>query len=516
MLEGFLELHLIASGYDASLWWRFFGRLHPVLLHFPIAMLIAAGFVELVLSWRKEARPHVIASFCLWVGMVFAVLATWTGWEMAEYEGIAANPVKADLLEWHRWTGVVLAVLSMLVCLIWLLERLSGRRWAFNAYRYGLWSSAVLVCVVGHFGAEMKWGRDYLFSVLRTKDRPIPQPADPEIEGQGDLTEETSRPVEAPAVAAAAIRWTDQIEPVFASECGDCHGPESQKGGLQLVPYDAFRAHLDLIDQASPMKSILIHRIVLPETDPDAMPPMGDRLSEEQVQIIAQWIREGSPGPDEAAKASSQSPVRHTGESSAMTSNPASSINDLEPSTFDASRQRQAMSAIEMMGGFVAPISKGSLWLDVNLSLIRPPVDDARIKILDDMKETIVWLNLGDTAITDQGVRQTVARLTALRRLRLDRTRITDQGVASLGDLRNLEVLNLFGTQVGDGCLQTLEQLSSLKAVYLWDTHVTSEGLNRLRSVRPMLQVVDGAESTGHTSDAGNASVDHESTSAGS
>ena len=500
MLEGFLELQLMAAVYDPSPWWRFFGRLHPLLLHFPIAMLIAAGLVELVMSWRQEARPHLIASFCLWVGMVFAVLATWTGWEMAEYEGIAGNPVKAELLEWHRWTGVVLAVLAILICFIWVVERFSGRRLAFNMYRFGLWASAILVCVVGHFGAEMKWGRDYLFSVLRTQSTALPEPAESvNSDLQGD-SKKASTPINASAVSATAVNWTDQIEPVLASECGDCHGPDSQKGGLQLVPYSAFRSHLDLIDKTSPMKSILIHRIVLPESDPDAMPPMGERLPEEDVQMIAQWIREGASGPAD--------PVQQPAPDSPVGDGSVPSLDDLQPPPFDASRQVQAMSSIRMMGGFVAPISQESPWLDVNLSLIRPPVDDSQIQVLDGIRETVVWLNLGDTAITNEGIRQSVAGLDSLRRLRLDRTQITDEGVSALVDLRELEVLNLFGTQVGDGCLQTLEKLGSLRAVYLWDTQVTQEGLDRLRSARPALEVVDGGSPSAQLPDDGKESRD--------
>lgn len=496
MLESLLEFSIVASAAESSPWWRFFGRLHPLLLHFPIAMLIAAGSVELIMSWRKEARPCSVASFCLWVGAIFAILATWTGWEMAEFEDIAANPVKADLLEWHRWTGVVLAILVMLLCLIWVFERLWARRWAFNAYRYGLWASAVLVCFVGHFGAEMKWGRDYLFSVLR------PQPASmavavPPVSANAPNPSEVDKSTQkAGTPKSAPISWSRQIEPVLNSRCGDCHGPDAQKGGLQLVPYEAFRSHEDMIDQADPMRSLLIHRVVLPQSDPDAMPPNGDRLTDQQIQEIADWIAQGSPGPDQVAGASASDPVEASTSTTDPPARPSSSIEDQSPSSFDVPRQQDAMSSIRTMGGFVAPISRKSPWLDVNLSLIRPAVADFQIRPLEALKETVVWLNLGDTAITDEGVSRTVASLNALRRLRLDRTGITDKGVSSLANLHALEVLNLFGTKVGDGCLATIGRLPSLETVYLWDTHVTTEGLDRLRSLRPNLNVVLGRETS--------------------
>ena len=492
MLESFLEFSLIASAPEASPWWRFFGRLHPLLLHFPIAMLIAAGSVELFMSWRRGARPCSIASFCLWVGATFAVLATWTGWEMAEFEDIASNPVKADLLEWHRWTGVVLAVLTILICIVWLIERISARRWAFNTYRCGLWSSAILVCFVGHFGAEMKWGRDYLFSVLRTKAAPVSDEVDPPSKSSNS-EEPSEESLEPPPIL---VSWSNQIEPMLDSRCGDCHGPDAQKGGLQLVPYEAFRGHLDIIDQTSPMKSLLIHRVVLPASDPDAMPPSGDRLTGQQVQELAEWIEQGGSGPThEAVPMPAGTP--DVPETSSPTKEASfSSLEEQSASPLDSPGQLEAMAAIGTMGGFVAPISQRSSWLDVNLSLIRPAVDDAQIKLLEQLKQTIIWLNLGDTAITDEGVGQTVAWLKSLRRLRLDRTRITDEGVSHLAGLEKLEILNLFGTRVGDGCLVTIEHMPSLQTVYLWDTKVTKAGLDRLRSVRPDLNLVVGDESS--------------------
>ena len=489
MLEVFLENTNLASAVDSSAWWRVFGRLHPLLLHFPIAMLIAAGLVELALSWRKQARPHAIASFCLWVGMFFCILSTWTGWEMADQEGIAGNPAKADLLEWHRWTGLVLAVLTILVCIAWLLERFLNNRQFFNTYRYGLWVSAALVCFVGHFGAEMKWGRDYLFSVVRTNHvQAVQTSASMPVTSSDDAAEATDigKPV--------SITWTKQIKPLFESRCVHCHGPNSQKGGLQLLPYEAFREHMDLIDQSNPMRSLLVHRVVLPKTDPDAMPPSGERLTTSEIQTIADWIKEGAPGPaDDVTEASASKssdtmspPISH-----------ASSLDDLTPSQFDVSGHQNAIKKIQAMGGYIAQISQQSHWLDVNLSLIRPPVSDEKIRILADLEKAIVWLDLGDSGVTDLGIEQTVSALDSLRTLRLDRTSIGDAGVSYLGGLHRLEKLNLFGTDVTDACVPTLEGLRSLKSVYVWDTKMTPEGIAQLRSLRPDLRIIDGVATSG-------------------
>ncbi len=83
----------------------FVGRLHPLLIHFPIALVIAAALAEgaaIVTAdegWRTVAVENVRA------GAVFALLATVAGWRLALAPEMEASP----LLEWHRWLGTVAA-----------------------------------------------------------------------------------------------------------------------------------------------------------------------------------------------------------------------------------------------------------------------------------------------------------------------------------------------------------------------------------------------------------------------
>ena len=83
----------------------FVGRLHPLLIHFPIALVIAAALAEgaaIVTAdegWRTVAVENVRA------GAVFALLATVAGWRLALAPEMEVSP----LLEWHRWLGTVAA-----------------------------------------------------------------------------------------------------------------------------------------------------------------------------------------------------------------------------------------------------------------------------------------------------------------------------------------------------------------------------------------------------------------------
>jgi len=81
----------------------FVGRLHPLLIHFPIALVIAAALAEgaaIVTAdegWRTVAVENVRA------GAVFALLATVAGWRLALAPEMEVSP----LLEWHRWLGTM-------------------------------------------------------------------------------------------------------------------------------------------------------------------------------------------------------------------------------------------------------------------------------------------------------------------------------------------------------------------------------------------------------------------------
>ena len=71
-----------AAGFEA-----FVGRLHPLLLHFPIALLIFAALLETG-RWVIGKREHasISAATCLVFGTLLCVLTVWAGWELAEHE----------------------------------------------------------------------------------------------------------------------------------------------------------------------------------------------------------------------------------------------------------------------------------------------------------------------------------------------------------------------------------------------------------------------------------------------
>jgi hypothetical protein len=143
-----------ADGMEAtpSAWnrWRsWIGRMHPMIAHFPIALLLVAG-VAMALGTRSAAR------LCIHGGAAGALAAAGLGW-------LNALDVRASwMLTTHRWLGVGTAVAALL--LAWLFER--GLR--PGAERVGgparaVWAvCALAVAATGFFGGSLIHGLDHL------------------------------------------------------------------------------------------------------------------------------------------------------------------------------------------------------------------------------------------------------------------------------------------------------------------------------------------------------------------
>jgi uncharacterized membrane protein len=139
-----------------------FGKLHPLVLHFPIALLIFAALLDAArLRWREPTLGRCVALLATG-GAIGAFFAALTGWVFAA-ESTPMPTLRATLF-WHRWLGVATAVLALVAAsLAWRhANALYGpARWL----RVGaLWLCASIVGVTGHLGGALVWGDDFFVS----------------------------------------------------------------------------------------------------------------------------------------------------------------------------------------------------------------------------------------------------------------------------------------------------------------------------------------------------------------
>ena len=90
------------------------GRLHPVVLHLPIGMLIL-GYVMELLNKRSENKNYSDAiGLAIQLGMWSSILAAISGYWLSQDGGYEAN-----LLQQHQWVGIMTAVVSIAIHFIY-------------------------------------------------------------------------------------------------------------------------------------------------------------------------------------------------------------------------------------------------------------------------------------------------------------------------------------------------------------------------------------------------------------
>jgi uncharacterized membrane protein len=133
------------------------GRLHPMLVHFPIGLVLIAAIAEIVamMTGRRDWRAVAVAN--VRAGAVFTIGAAIAGWRLASSAGIEAT----SALEWHRWLGAIASIAVFAAALAATGAR--GRSGlALWIYRFALFWAAALVAVTGHLGGLLVWGADFL------------------------------------------------------------------------------------------------------------------------------------------------------------------------------------------------------------------------------------------------------------------------------------------------------------------------------------------------------------------
>ncbi len=110
-------------------------------------------------------------------------------------------------------------------------------------------------------------------------------------------------------------------------------------------------------------------------------------------------------------------------------------------------------------------------------------VGDDELRHLKDMKN-LQSLDLSGTAVTDADLQQ-LGNLNGLQSLTLWNTTITDAGLGHLKDLKALKWLDLSGTVVTDKGLELLKGLNNLQKLHVEKTKVTGAGSDSLKKSLP-------------------------------
>ncbi|MEK6781292.1 MAG: DUF1549 domain-containing protein [Bacteroidota bacterium] len=270
--------------------YQFLGRLHPLIVHFPIALLVVALFLE-IFSWNKKDQGFRSGLYIiLLIGTLSAIVAAVFGLLLKEQDEYSSNALTI-----HQWSGIATAVLATTTFYFF---RLSGRNdnsQLLKAYRSFLIFSVIGVTIAGHYGASLTHGTDYLTEVLPWSDgNDLTSNPDFNLASFKNDSTEALNPQQ---VAALNV----EVRSIFAHNCYKCHSAEKTKGELRLDRKDfVMRGGKsgEVITIGHPEKSEMIRRLLLPRGDKESMPSKGKTLSEKEIATLQLWIKKGALWPD--------------------------------------------------------------------------------------------------------------------------------------------------------------------------------------------------------------------------
>jgi uncharacterized membrane protein len=454
------------------------GRLHILVVHFPIALLLVGGALELWNLRDFAAQRAALARICIGLGAASAIVAAALGWIHADHAHLGSSV--AGTLALHRWSGIATALVALTAVMLGRAAPADEkpRKWRVASVVLAM----TLVAATGHFGGELVYGEGFFTEGLigRSTSKAAAPKNDPDSTTPAN-DGEPKPGAQATATNANADMFATNVRPILEANCYECHGERKQKGHLRLDRIETAIAQNDdgdwLIKPGDPAASELLRRVMLPVKDDDHMPSKDESLTAEQIELLRRWIELGAPIGSSA---------------SADPAPPTSSATSKEPEVAQPPPRdpiADALAELRGSGAIAQPLAQGSESLDVDFHLRGAAVTDEQLAALDALAPRLVQLNLAHTAITDAGLEH-VAKLTALEQLNLSETALGDEGVAHLAPLAKLEVLNLYATHVTDRALAQIAALPSLKRVYLWQTQVSDAGAAALATLRPDLSVV--------------------------
>lgn len=436
----------------------FVGRLHPLIIHFPIALLLMAFAFE-VLARRSrfiELKAAVLPTLLVgWVGAVFSVL---TGIVLSGEGGYEDVP-----LAYHRWAGIATAAVSTLVVLA---------KWRFSSRKPLIMvlfiTLTLLVVIAGHLGASLTHGEDFL-----TEYAP--------------WNKHEEKPFELPDIANLdeAVMYTDIVRPLLEQRCYACHSAKRQKGDLRLDSEEFLKRggkHGDLLTRGS---SELHDRITLPLEAEHHMPPNErEQPSSAELELLIAWLEEGS---DFNTKVSSMSgAIRIKTYWNVLKTAP---VENWLPTADINAGDSKAMESLKSAGVLVLPVARNSNYLMVNFVNTNSAtgVTEALVKL----DKQIVDLRAEDMAVSDS-LLTALGRLSNLRRLSLNNSEFDEQGLQPLFRLPELRYFNLVGTSVSDATLLKLNEMKNIRKVYLYNTRVTRKGIDSVQDRLPTLEIDTG------------------------
>ncbi len=426
-------------------WLQVVGRMHPLLLHFPIVLLIMYIVWSIFLQAKSGAAfngpEDEIGKWLLLAASFTAALTALMGFLLSKEEGY-----HSQALWWHKWGGVSVSVFSFL----WYAYKntIHRRRYMPQAAALIIF---ILIVFTGHQGANITHGENYLLAPI-TPDKTRPSIA---IE--------------------QAVVYRDMIRPILEAKCMSCHNSQKAKGELVMETEPLLLKggkHGTIWVTGQPAQSLLIERIHLPETEKKHMPPAGKpQLDDEESAILFQWIKSGAPFKEKITDLAATDSLRLLANN--FFNKPTEEIYD-----FSAASDKD-IEKLNNTNRLIHPIAQGSPALAVNFYNLQN-YTTASLKDLLSLKTQIVSLDMAYMPVKEEDL-GIIAQFTSLRKLNLNFSTVPGKSLAGLKQLHYLAHLSLSGTTVKQQDIAPLVNFPGLQTVFLWNAPISATEMAGIR-----------------------------------
>lgn len=412
------------------------GKFHPLLVHLPIGFFFLALVIRVLIALKKIS---VSASFFKWILLstfLVSLLSMGTGWLLS-----GSGEYDATLLGRHQWSAVFFSITLLLLYFT------RNMKPAHDI----LWGLALLVLTLtGHYGGSLTHGEDFLWAA-------------------------EAEPLVIENVQEARV-YEELIRPVLEKKCYSCHGPGKQKGELRLdSPEFLLKGGEEgpALEAFHPGKSLLMRRILLPESDEDHMPPKGKpQLTAAEQQLLEWWISQGADFHKKSRELEQSQPIRAMlegleGPARKEVSKALIPEKEVKPAS------AADLEVLKDAGILVNSVGQNTNYLEVNLRGIAP--SGAALKALENLSDQLVRLNAAGVQNAADWA-SVCGKLKNLRILHLQRSSWSDTEMTQLKALSHLQVLNLSFTPVTEKGLKELGELKELRKLYLYGSGVEDRG----------------------------------------
>ncbi|RPD46503.1 FN3 associated domain-containing protein [Paracnuella aquatica] len=447
-------LILLEQQLQVPLWLQVAGRMHPLVLHFPIVLLVLTIFWELLPHSEQTgaAAKTYIGDVLLLSTSLSAAITSLLGLFLSREEGYAP-----DVLLWHKWGGVALSLLT----LVWYMLRRQVRQ-AKPLLVVITGAGLVAILVTGHQGANITHGDNFLLA--------------PMMAGTGQ-----------PAILLDdAVVFTHMVQPILETKCTGCHNEQKAKGNLVMTTQAALLKGGKtgpLWDRNEQDFGLMFRRVHLPLENKKHMPPKGKpQLTDEELAIIYHWVKRGADFSAKVADLPATDTLRILA---------GFLFQTIETDQYSfAAADETKIKSLNTSYRVISPLAAASPALGVEF-FSAANFNAKHLKELLPIKEQVVSLNLSKMPITDADLKL-VGQFKNLRKLNLSFTPISGAGLGALKDLTQLKQLSLSGTQVEWNEVAPLAALPKLSRLFLWNTPIGSAGIQQAAARYPQLKMEGG------------------------